>query len=156
MSTRSYIVIEKKRESGEKFYEGVYCHWDGYPSCNGQILFDHYKDRAKVEKLISLGDISSLDEEIDPTEGSGHCFDKREKGVCSFYGRDRGETGVEAKEVTLQELANDIFIEYTYIYTLDDEWMVFADWYLDRIMKLEDVLKDESILYPESEEKEVK
>lgn len=153
MSTRSYIVIEKKRESGEKFYEGVYCHSDGYPSHNGQILFDYYKDRAKVEKLISMGDLSFLDVRIDPTEGSGHNFEysEREKGVCVFYNRDRGETDVDAKEVTLEELAGDIFIEYTYIYTLNDEWKVFAWDHLDKMAKLEDALKDESILYPEDE-----
>lgn len=153
MSTRSYIVIEKKRESGEKFYEGVYCHSDGYPSYNGKILFEDYKDRAKVEKLISLGDLSSLGAKIEPTEGSGHSFDydKREKGVCVFYNRDRGETDVDAKEVTLEELAGDIWIEYTYIYTLDGEWKVFAWDHLDKMAKLEDALKDESILYPEDE-----
>lgn len=153
MSTRSYIVIEKKRESGEKFYVGVYCHSDGYPSYNGRILFENYKDRAKVEKLISLGDLSSLGERIEPTEGSGHNFEysEREKGVCVFYNRDRGETDVDAKEVTLEELAGDIFIEYTYIYTLDDEWKVFADSYLERMAKLEDVLQDEGILFPSYE-----
>lgn len=149
MSTRSYIVIEKKRESGEKFYEGVYCHSDGYPDYNGKILFNHYKDRAKVEKLISLGDLSSLGERIEPTEGSGHCFeyDKREKGVCVFYKRDRGETDVDAKEVTLEKLAGDFWIEYIYIYTLDDEWKVFASGHLNKMAKLEDVLKNEDILY---------
>ena len=154
MSTRSYIVIEKKRESGEKFYEGVYCHSDGYPSHNGQILFNHYQDRTKVEKLISLGDLSFLDERIEPTEGSGHNFEysEREAGVCVFYSRDRGETGVEAKEVTLEELAGDIWIEYTYIYTLDGEWKVFAYDHLDKIAKLEDALKNEDILYPENNE----
>lgn len=153
MSTRSYIVIEKKRESGEKFYEGVYCHSDGYPSYNGRILFENYKDRAKVEKLISLGDLSSLGEKIEPTEGSGHNFEysEREKGVCVFYNRDRGETDVDAKEITLEELAGDIFIEYTYIYTLDGEWKVFADSYLERMAKLEDVLQDERILFPSYE-----
>lgn len=153
MSTRSYIVIEKKRESGEKFYKGVYCHSDGYPSHNGQILFDHYQDRAKVEKLISLGDLSFLDERIEPTKGSGHNFEysEREAGVCVFYKRDRGETDVDAKEVTLEELADDYWIEYTYIYTLDGEWKVFADGYLDKMAKLEDALKDESILYHNNE-----
>ena len=149
MSTRSYIVIEKKRESGEKFYEGVYCHWDGYPSYNGKILFNHYKDRAKVEKLISLGDLSVLDERIEPTEGSGHCFeyDKREKGVCVFYKRDRGETGVDAKEVTLEELACDSWIKYTYVYTLEGEWKVFTPGHLNKMANLEDAIKNEDILY---------
>ena len=153
MSTRSYIVIEKKRESGEKFYEGIYCHSDGYPSYNGRILSESYKDRAKVEKLISLGDLSSLGERIEPTEGSGHNFEysEREKGVCVFYNRDRGETDVDAKEVNLEELAGDIWIEYTYVYTLDDEWKVFAWSHLDKMVKLEDALQDESILYSEDE-----
>lgn len=151
MSTRSYIVIEKKRESGEKFYKGVYCHSDGYPSYNGRILSESYKDRAKVEKLISLGDLSSLGARIEPTEGSDHSFDEREAGVCVFYNRDRGETDVDAKEVNLEELAGDIWIEYTYVYTLDNEWKVFAWSHLDKMAKLEDALQDESILYSEDE-----
>jgi hypothetical protein len=153
MSTRSYIVIEKKRKSGEYYYEGVYCHSDGYPSYNGQILFNHYKDRSKVEKLISLGDLSSLGERIEPTEGSGHNFEysEREPGVCVFYNRDRGEDGVGPEEVKLEDLASDVCIEYTYIYTLRDEWLCFAYSYLDRIARLADVLKNENILYPEDE-----
>ena len=151
MSTRSYIIIEKKRESGEYYYEGVYCHWDGYPSNNGQILFDHYQDREKVEKLISLGDISGLAEEIETTD-STHSFDTPAKGVTIFYGRDRGEEEVGPREIDLEEHANDIFIEYTYIYTLRNEWLCFAYGHLDRIARLADVLKDESILYPEEEE----
>ena len=58
---------------------------------------------------------------------------------------------MDAKEVTLEELAGDIWIEYTYIYTLDDEWKVFADGYLERMAKLEAALEDENILYPDYE-----
>ena len=150
MSTRSYIVIEKKRKSGEYYYEGVYCHWDGYPSYNGQILFNNYQDREKVEKLISLGDISSLAEEIETTD-STHSFETPVEDVTVFYGRDRGEDGVGPKEVKLEDLASDVCIEYTYIYTLRDEWLCFAYSYLDRIARLADVLKNENILYPEDE-----
>lgn len=38
MGTRSAIVL--KREDGK--YQGIYCHWDGYPSNNGKILFENY------------------------------------------------------------------------------------------------------------------
>jgi hypothetical protein len=151
MSTRSYIVIEEKKKSGELYYEGIYCHWDGYPRNNGQILFDHYQDREKVEKLISLGDISSLAEEIDATEPT-HSFDTPVKGVTIFYGRDRGEEGVGPKVVSLEELADDIFIEYVYIYTLRNEWLCFAYNHMDKIARLSDVLENEDILYPEDEE----
>lgn len=153
MSTRSYICIERKKPTGEIWYEGVYCHWDGYPSNNGDILYHHYKDREKVEKLISLGSISSLDNEvetIDPT----HSFDTPVDGVTVFYGRDRGEEDVESKEVKLEDLAKDVFIEYVYIFGLDDQWRCFAYDHLDRMAKLGAVLENEDILYPEDEEEE--
>ena len=70
MSTRSYICIEKE----EGVYEGVYCHWDGYLSHNGKLLNEFYQDRSKVEKLISLGDLSSLAQEIEPNPNEEHNF----------------------------------------------------------------------------------
>lgn len=56
MSTRSYIGYKTK--DGSVNY--IYCHWDGYPSNNGKILFNHYKCAKKVKKLVALGDLSSL------------------------------------------------------------------------------------------------
>lgn len=70
----------------------IYCHFDGYPENNGKILQDHYQDPEKVDKLISLGDLSSLAPEIGDEP---HNFDHAPQGICNFYGRDRGETGVE-------------------------------------------------------------
>ena len=147
MSTRSYICIERKKPTGEIWYEGVYCHSDGYPSYNGKILYNYYSKREDVEKLISLGDLSVLDKRIEPTEGSGHCwdYDNRERGVCVFYGRDRGEEGVEPKEVKLEELVSDIWIEYIYVFGLDDEWRCCAS-DLGKMAALKDVLKNEDIL----------
>lgn len=148
MSTRSYIVIERKKEDGTKWYEGIYCHHDGYPSGNGRILQENYQDRELVEKLISLGDMSSLYEHLCPTVGkeSEHSFAHPEKGVCVFYGRDRGEEGVEPKEVDLNKLASDYWIEFVYIYTLDGKWMCSAN-NPSKVCDLDAVLKDESILY---------
>lgn len=72
--------------------KSVYCHWDSYLDHNGRILLDHY-DSAKANQLVALGDLSSLAPEI----GEKHNFDDRAacEGVCTFYGRDRGETGTE-------------------------------------------------------------
>lgn len=88
MSTRSRIGIEDP-ETGK--VRSIYCHFDGYLSGVGQTLLDHYKDRAKIEALMNLGDLSVLDEKVDPTPGSGHKFGNREDGVCIAYTRDRGE-----------------------------------------------------------------
>ena len=60
MSTRSIIGIK----TNDGTIKSVYCHHDGYLSYNGVILASHYTTVEKVEKLISLGDLSTLG--IDP------------------------------------------------------------------------------------------
>jgi len=123
MSTRSYICIETK----ENEYKGIYCHSDGYLTYNGAMLIDHYQDREKVEKLISLGNLSTLCEKVEPDPRFPHSFDytERQSDVCVFYGRDRGESKQDAHPVTLKQLAEDPWIEYVYIYGLDDTWRYF-------------------------------
>lgn len=119
MSTRSYICMET--EPGK--YVGSYCHCDGYLTYNGAMLLDHYSNREKVERLISLGDMSTLNENIDPNPLREHSFDDPQNGVTVFYGRDRGEKGTEAREVTLDDVnAPDSWIEYCYVYGLDGKW----------------------------------
>jgi hypothetical protein len=117
MATRSTIALE--------FADGtvgqVYCHWDGYLSNNGQILVEHYQDPFKVRDLIDLGDLSSLGASI----GEKHEFDARTQD-CTFYGRDRGETGIEARYfVDFQDyLAHHQYEEYEYILRKDGRWYV--------------------------------
>lgn len=92
MATRSTIAIEY----ADGTVGQVYCHWDGYLDHNGAILQEHYLDPFKVRELIDLGDISSLAPSIEKPEG--HSFDKSVEGYTVFYGRDRGETGCEARK----------------------------------------------------------
>ena len=88
--------------------KSVYCHWDGYLEHNGAILQEHY-DSVKANQLVALGDLSSLRPEI----GEKHAFSQFElraeevagfklltENMCTFYGRDRGETGTEWKTHT--------------------------------------------------------
>ena len=56
MSTRSDIIVHLSNGKWAR----VYCHWDGYPSHNGKILFKHYNTQKLAEKLIKHGDMSSL------------------------------------------------------------------------------------------------
>lgn len=122
MSTRSYICIENPDHT----YTGIYCHSDGYLTHNGAILLDHYSSREKVEKLISLGDLSVLKPNIDPNNDLEHSFDNRQNDVCVFYGRDRGEDGTSAKVVTIETFDDPYsWIEYCYVYTLDNNWKYF-------------------------------
>ena len=132
MATRSTIALE--------FADGtvgqVYCHWDGYLSNNGKILLNSYTDPFKLRELIDHGDISSLGNDI----GVKHPFDnpamygtpayeeyKEQYGeMTKFYGRDRGETGVEARYFKdfADYVKNHQYEEYEYILRTDGVWYV--------------------------------
>ncbi len=88
LATSTNGIIAYEWEDGS--VEGVYCHWDCYPEAAGQILLDHY-DLEKTRKLMDLGGISSLGEEIEPPEGAEHSYDDPFPGVTVAYHRDRGE-----------------------------------------------------------------
>ena len=145
MSTRSLII--RKNEVGK--YESIYCHNDGYPECNGVILYNHYNNPERVKELISLGDMSSLYEFINPDKRLGeHTFDNRQPYTCVFYGRDRGESNVEFKTFdTLREaLSQDSWQEYAYVYE-NDEWRVWEckgdiPNTFEELPKLRDVIND--------------
>ena len=127
MSTRSSIAI--KTADGIK---SIYCHWDGYVDHNGRILKEFYSDDAKLDQLMELGDLSSLRQEIGEVQDfDGKYSDNPElpmfENWCMAYGRDRGETGCEAK---VHEDVQD-WVEYRaggwceYFYLWDGrDWLV--------------------------------
>ena len=132
MATRSTIALEYANGQVDQ----VYCHWDGYLDHNGRILFDNYQDPFKVQRLMDLGDISSLG----PNIGEKHSFDtvakygtpeyeaemEAKRQVCTFYGRDRGESGTGAKRFkNFEEYAREHQREeYEYILRKDGKWYV--------------------------------
>jgi hypothetical protein len=145
MATRSTIAIEY----ADGTVDQVYCHWDGYLEHNGQILLQHYMDPFKVRELMDLGDLSSLG----PNIGDKHDFDIRAKWgtpeyeaeqrarqeVCTFYDRDRGETGVGAKRFKdfADYVANHQYEEYEYILRTDGKWYVSYYKTADQYVSLE-------------------
>ena len=126
MATRSSIAI--KTEDGIR---SIYCHWDGYVEHNGRILKEYYNTRDTVNQLMELGDLSSLGIEI----GDVHPFDRNfnepelpmTEDWCMAYGRDRGETGVEAQtHATIAdwvEARAESWCEYFYLFDGQD-WIV--------------------------------
>lgn len=133
MATRSTIAL--LRDNGEVVK--VYCHWDGYLEHNGELLVKYYDTPEKIEALLAGGDISSLGEVV----GEKHPFDTYDKSKLSaedlaladraedeawtkYYGRDRGETGTEAKVYKdLGEYeAKAQFEEYNYCF-------IYGTWY---------------------------
>ena len=130
MGTRSTIALE----FADGTVEQVYCHWDGYLDHNGKILQDHYSDPFKLRDLIDLGDLSSLRPEI----GEKHAFSQFElraeevagyklltENMCTFYGRDRGETCPARKYKNTDEYFDcSQQEEYDYILRTDGVWYV--------------------------------
>jgi len=62
MATRSLIGIQK----GD-MVEYIYCHYDGYPSGVGHMLVNFHNSQIQAEKLITLGDLSTLGRRV-PTK----------------------------------------------------------------------------------------
>jgi hypothetical protein len=157
MGTRSTIALE--------FADGtigqVYCHWDGYLSNNGEILLASYTDPFKVRELIDFGDLSSLGAEI----GEKHPFDnpgrfgdaeyqayKAQYGnMCKFYGRDRGEEGVEARYFKdfADYAENHECQGYEYILRTDGNWYVNLNG--NNFVLLTDAIAEENALEEQEE-----
>lgn len=142
MATRSTISIVTER-TVEGIGSTIYCHWDGYPSNNGRILLEHYKDAQKVRSLINLGSISSLAENVKPgKEGflrkmnanyeydliptkEPHSFDNPHHGVVVAYGRDRGEKNIKASSFKGKGPGKNIAQEFDYLFVIDEnKWYV--------------------------------
>ena len=118
MATRSHIGI--LNQNGTVDY--IYCHFDGYLEHNGKILNEHYNTEEQVRELIGLGDISSLGKEI----GEKQDFNgpRVNRDWCLVYGRDRGETGVEARKCSYVDYTKEYFEEYIYLFTPGKGWQV--------------------------------
>ncbi|MEG1752215.1 MAG: hypothetical protein RR247_04110 [Clostridia bacterium] len=123
MSARSNISMELPNGN----YKTIYCHFDGYPEHNGELLLNYYNTKDKVEKLLSMGNLSSLAEKIEPQDGTtqNYVYEQRQHNVCVFYNRDCGVKDQEAKELTLDNFKDAEWIEYFYIFTLNNEWKYY-------------------------------
>lgn len=144
MSTRSSIAILNT----DGTVHGHYCHSDGDLSYNGQMLYQHYQDVSKVKELVALGDMSTLAEEVSPAPGSKHSYDKRQKNICVFYGRDRREKDVATQKYSSLEdyLANGNFQECDYIFHENKNQWFLINHNTKKIQKLANkLLKDPEV-----------
>ena len=82
--------------------KSVYCHYDGYLECTGQILLKYY-DSPRANELVALGDNSGVKERLED---------------INFY-RARGETDIDYQvALTFAEFleqVNNCGGEYYYI-----------------------------------------
>ena len=140
MATRSAIGIKH----GD-VVKAIYCHWDGYLEHNGLLLARFYDNSVKVNKLISMGDLSSLGASIGEEQNFNDYreVDTLEETWCKFYKRDRGEENVDFKtfESEADYLTNfDMGVEFHYLFK-DGKWYYsdygkdFKELEVDVIMK---------------------
>lgn len=111
MATRSLIGIKLN----DNIVKTIYCHWDGYPEHNGNLLVKHYNTPAAITALLELGDLSALD--VTPDK-------------CVAYHRDRKEPYgmVEARDTDAGEVmsvGSEYGVDYIYIYNNEFEWDCF-------------------------------
>ena len=69
MSTRSFIC---KYDTDKKAYRAIYCHFDGYVEGVGAMLDANYDTESKVDALLDLGDISSLESTVEETRKNAY------------------------------------------------------------------------------------
>ena len=98
MGTRATISIELENKS----ILTVFLSQDGYPTNNHNIgcgitLINHYNNFELASKLLSHGNIYSLQEKIDkdPTKPHTVSLEERQKDVCFFFNRDYKQENVE-------------------------------------------------------------
>lgn len=117
MATRS--MIYKEQQDGT--LKGIYCHWDGYLEYNGSILLEHYSDPDKLEKLLALGDISSLGADIKGVKDGSQTI---------AYHRDFGEKFSPNDIITPEEQkeGEHKFVNVDYVYIQDKSGV----WYVNR------------------------
>lgn len=119
------------------------------------MLLDHYDTKERVDKLLSLGSMSSLGTSIEPDPSMPHTFDDRQEDVTVFYGRDRHEKGMEARNLNLEDIDSpDSWIEFCYVFGQDGKWRYFQCGHLSEGMKdLKEGLKEEysKLGYPRPE-----
>ena len=145
MSTRSDVIVH--RADGK--WARIYCHWDGYLSHNGKILFKNYNSQKKAEKLTVEGDLSVLAPRCNKPEG--HSFDHPKEGYTVYYGRDRGEEGTAVKVFeTLTEAwpEADCWTEFTYVWDEGKWWVGDPDEGTQTLIELEAALKGEKKITP--------
>jgi hypothetical protein len=109
-------------EDGNGKILSTYGHYDGYPEWAGKHLKRYYNSPQKAKELLKLGKagISTIGKKIKGSKD--HSFEKPDKDVTVFYGRDRGErdnwTNKWKNRDAVKFKSGE---EYGYIYNLKDK-----------------------------------
>ena len=125
MGTRSTIALEFADGSVSQ----VYCHWDGYLDNNGMILSQSYMDPFKVQKLLDLGDFSSLRDSVEETKEGAYHFNRGEEFCVRRY-KDSDEyfdcCQQEEYDYILRQVEGKA-VWFVRCYATNGQWVTMAD-----------------------------
>jgi hypothetical protein len=125
MGTRSIIAIQDNKTE----CLAVYCHYDGYPTNQMPILNKKYNRPVAIRKLLSGGDMSSLQTETTWTLGES-------REAQPLYYRERGDKDIDMSRIKIDDLAKHAdacCAEYIYLYRGARGW---SYWKTERLLRL--------------------
>ena len=115
------------KQLGDDTYKTIFCQLDGYPDFTGALLTKYYNTPEQVDALLALGDIYYLGSKLNPDANNPHNLDDgTQKGVTVAFARDCGGVGYDASIKNIEEMLEDDFTEYIYIFTQDNRWKYIA------------------------------
>lgn len=152
MGTHCYIA----KEVGPDQYRTIYCQLDGYLEEVGAKLAQYFDTEEQVDKLLNLGDVYSLHGKLEPDPAFSHERFNRQKDVCVFYGRDYGETGMEATIKTMDDfMENTDWCEFLYVFKPKEGWEHLQYGQYEDLRNLKNALDQYGIRYrPEERSQE--
>lgn len=113
MSTRSRIAVQ----GYDGGYKSIYCHFDGYIDGVGEMLFKNYRNMEKLQKLMALGDISSLGKEPVSVERFSKEDDETNDKCRAYSSRGEECPAIESNNVfDVVDIATNQGCEYVYVY----------------------------------------
>lgn len=152
MGTHCYIA----KEVGPDQYRTIFCQLDGYLEEVGAKLATHYDTEKQVDKLLNLGDVYSLRAKLNPDPSLPHEPKNTQKDVSVFYGRDYGESGMEATIKKMEDFEdNDDWCEFLYVFKPQEGWSFLQYGQYDELRNLKETLDQYDINYrPEVQSQE--
>ena len=106
MGTHCYIALENK----DGTITFIYCHFDGYLSSVGKMLFNYYTTTEVINELLEKGSITSLELPINDMKR----YDPIEKWTAS------NQYEFESEFYQRRD------ISYYYLFTKEQEWVCKA------------------------------
>jgi hypothetical protein len=122
----------------------VYLHNDGSPMYAGRVLLKSF-NKESLEKLLDLGDLLVLGNNVVPEVQNNHSGFSPEKDTCIFYGRDRGESNTSSCLYASVDDLKQHREECDYFYLMKIE-KGEGKWYITDIRESEEMFDLERII----------